>query len=686
MLAYRYTAVAVARKGTTTAPLTRAALTNSAPILSRTFLHSRALSVSSSPVRFSLSRTLPVRTPLLQCCGARRTSSLACIPHERVHQKDQTSASGSSFSWTRVGLSLLLASSSLLLLPSSSPAHAEQITIPPIPVFFDPLPAPLKVTLPESFLARIGHSISFTVRCLLRLPVLLFLWTPLLLTYPLLPSSWWYGYCKRVLELSGPVFVKFGQWASTRPDVFSEEFVGALQSLQSAVHSHSYRYTLDVIKRTFGESALHRLVVDRKLIGSGSMAQVHHGRVLSSDGSAVEVAVKVLHPSTPSRIETDLFLMSLGANLLRLLPGNEFLSLPETIEQFSSLLQQHTDLAQEAHNLDRFRSNFAKWDNVHFPAPVWSFVSDKILVEELERGVPLNEFMRHAPPVTHTTITFPGSATAPAATSTSSLSPFYNLPSVISTSLEPSTSEAGGGEARMTTGTGLGGAIAEHNHTLARLGMRMFLKMMIDDNFIHSDLHPGNLLVNVKDDYRRLHPNPQPLTLEYLSTLPSSALSLTVLDTALVTTLNERNRKNFLALFGAIVEGDGRLAARLMKDNAREEHVVDEKEYEDSMDALVKQVPQLNTKSVDIGALLQQCLGIVRRHRVKIESDFASLVMSLIVVEGVGRKLDPEMSVVKESIPVLVANPHARKILWDELGMSMFNPAILRASLRAALS
>ena len=498
--------------------------------------------------------------------------------------------------------------------------------------------------------------------------------------YLLLPSSYFYGYLKRVLEWSGPVFVKFGQWASTRPDIFSESFVASIQSLQDSVNPHPYSYTLNLCKRTFGELGMHRLIVDEKLIGSGSMAQVHHGRVLDSDGTWTEVAVKVLHPNTPSRIETDLFLMSVGAKLIHAIPGNEFLSLPESIEQFSQLLQQHNDLVHEASNMDRFRLNFKSWDNIHFSAPVWDYVSDKILVEELETGVPLRAYLRHAPDVTHTTVTFPGHPTIAAASSTSSLSPFYNMTSLMSTSLEPSTSELSQ-TARELSGTAAD-RLVEHNQHLARLGMRMFLKMMIDDNFIHSDLHPGNLLVNVKPEYKRLHPPaPGPLTLDYLLTLPASAISLTVLDTALVTTLSPKNRENFLSLFGAIVEGDGRLAARLMAENARESHVVNEEEYERQMDELVKQVPELNTQKTDVGQLLQKCLTIVRHNRVKIESDFASLVMSLIVVEGVGRKLDNSMSVVKESIPVLLKNPVARKILWDKCGLGMINSMTLKAAM-----
>ena len=673
-----YTAASVARRSSTTlAPLNRPArLISSLPLT--------VARPTSVPFRTTSLSTIASRTPPITSSLSRTRVSFSTLtlPRQQGQRSDGEQQSSSTLTWSTIGLStLVLVGSSILLLPSTPPvAHTEAVSVAAQSVFHDPLPPPILLTYPESFWERVGKRISFAFRVLLRLPILLVLWSPLVPAYLLLPSSYFYGYLKHVLEWSGPVFVKFGQWASTRPDIFSESFVASIQSLQDSVNPHPYSYTLNLCKRTFGELGMHRLIVDEKLIGSGSMAQVHHGRVLDSDGTWTEVAVKILHPSTPSRIETDLFLMGLGAKLIHAIPGNEFLSLPESIEQFSQLLQQHNDLVHEASNMDRFRVNFKGWDNIHFSAPVWTYVSDKILVEELETGVPLRAYLRHAPPAEHFTVTFPGHPTIPAASSTSSLSPFYNMTSLVSTSLEPSTGELSQ-TARELSGTAAD-RLQEHNQYLARLGMRMFLKMMIDDNFIHSDLHPGNLLVNVKQEYKRLHPPPPgPLTLDYLLTLPASAISLTVLDTALVTTLSPKNRENFLSLFGAIVEGDGRLAARLMAENARESHVVNEEEYERQMDELVKQVPELNTKKTDIGQLLQKCLTIVRHNRVKIESDFASLVMSLIVVEGVGRKLDNQMSVVKESIPVLLKNPHARKILWDKCGLGMINSMTLKAAM-----
>ena len=38
------------------------------------------------------------------------------------------------------------------------------------------------------------------------------------------------------IQLSGPTFIKLGQWASTRPDLFYEELCQSLSVLQSKVH------------------------------------------------------------------------------------------------------------------------------------------------------------------------------------------------------------------------------------------------------------------------------------------------------------------------------------------------------------------------------------------------------------------------------------------------------------------
>lgn len=63
-------------------------------------------------------------------------------------------------------------------------------------------------------------------------------------------------------------------------------------------------------------------------------------------------------------------------------------------------------------------------------------------------------------------------------------------------------------------------------------------------NFVHGDLHPGNLLVGRRED--------------------TGGPCLVMLDAGIVCELDEADRKNFIDLFYAIIVGDGKLAGRLM--------------------------------------------------------------------------------------------------------------------------
>src|SRR5581483_10315427 len=125
--------------------------------------------------------------------------------------------------------------------------------------------------------------------------------------------------------------------------------------------------------------------------------------------------------------------------------------------------------------------------------------------------------------------------------------------------------------------------------------------MLIIDNFVHADLHPGNIMIkftkqNTYNILRRFWINytstdeqkariqhddrdseiaierllskkhDKTLWLNELTELCNEGYSpqLIFLDTGLVTSLNSENRKNFLDLFGAVAEFDGYKAGRLM--------------------------------------------------------------------------------------------------------------------------
>lgn len=117
-----------------------------------------------------------------------------------------------------------------------------------------------------------------------------------------------------------------------------------------------------------------------------------------------------------------------------------------------------------------------------------------------------------------------------------------------------------------------------------------------------------------------------------------------------------------------------------MLDNAPKHSCADPQSLQDDMHVIVSAIPLENLASVDLGRLLSEVMNCVRRHHVKLESDFASLVISLAIIEGIGRQLDPQLSLFHQAVPVMLKNRDCRRILIETAGVK----ACLRMGLTVA--
>jgi aarF domain-containing kinase len=215
--------------------------------------------------------------------------------------------------------------------------------------------------------------------------------------------------------------------------------------------------------------------------------------------------------------------------------------------------------------------------------------------------------------------------------------------------------------------------------------------MLLIDNFVHADAHPGNLLVKfykpstsalVKSAFSAIF-NIQ--SKEEITDTPDASAAvdrlagishqpaawntelqrlyddgwqpeIVFLDAGLITTLNDHNRKNFLDLFRAIAEFDGYRAGKLMVERCR----MPELAVEPETFALKVQNLVLSVKSktfslarIRIADVLTDMLRFVRQHHVKMEASFVNTVISCLLLEGIGRQLDPSLDLFKSSLPIL---------------------------------
>jgi len=244
--------------------------------------------------------------------------------------------------------------------------------------------------------------------------------------------------------------------------------------------------------------------------------------------------------------------------------------------------------------------------------------------------------------------------------------------------------------------------------------------MLFADNFVHCDMHAGNLLVAPRGGARFS-----------AAAVAAGDFDLVVLDAGLVVELAPADRRNFVDLFAAVVRRDGDAAGQLLLDRARRETCPDraafkadvarilrtaaasgltldelrvadrvrsrrcpglgsitgtevegtlvsrgsrgdredpsnrpvptkllESEFDSSDTEALEDISGASDRrpaSAQVADLLLDVLSVCRRHRVCLEANFATTVVAITIVEGIGRQLDPDLDLLYEMAPFVAA-------------------------------
>ncbi|HZJ66149.1 MAG TPA: AarF/UbiB family protein [Kofleriaceae bacterium] len=198
----------------------------------------------------------------------------------------------------------------------------------------------------------------------------------------------------------GATFVKIGQVASSRPDLFSRGVIAELRTLQDHVPPFSYRRVRAIIARELGtpiEAAFREF--DRTPIAAGGIAQVHRAVLLDGD----EVAVKVLRPGVRDRVRRDARLLLGLAHVVHALSSRARAAdvIGHTCSLIAGIVGQ-TELRYEARNYKRFRREFAASRSIAFPRVHTRYSTSDLLVMEFVHGVTLDRIRpEQAPRVIH---------------------------------------------------------------------------------------------------------------------------------------------------------------------------------------------------------------------------------------------------------------------------------------------
>lgn len=132
---------------------------------------------------------------------------------------------------------------------------------------------------------------------------------------------------------------------------------------------------------------------------------------------------------------------------------------------------------------------------------------------------------------------------------------------------------------------------------------------------------------------------------------------LAFIDTGLAVELEKDDRQNLVDLFKAVINNDGYSVGRLMIDRSRDSSkVINGDIFAYEMKAVVNEVHEagLDLRKISISTLLQRVLMLCYQHQVKLEPRYATVIIALGVVEGLGRQLDPDVDILQRAAPYVM--------------------------------
>merc|ERR1711991_28978 len=74
----------------------------------------------------------------------------------------------------------------------------------------------------------------------------------------------------------------------------------------------------------------------------------------------------------------------------------------------------------------------------------------------------------------------------------------------------------------------------------------------------------------------------------------------------------------------------------------------------DDMVAYIPTLVEVPLGELSLGVAFLGILDIVRRHQVMLETSFSTLVVATFLIEGVARRLDPGIDILKSALPYLM--------------------------------
>ena len=181
----------------------------------------------------------------------------------------------------------------------------------------------------------------------------------------------------------GPVYIKLGQWLSSRADILPQPYLEELSKLQDSVPSAPFDQVKPIIEKDLGPIDQRFDEIDTNPISGASLGQVYRGTI-----SGQQIVIKVRRPGIEKIVEEDIKVLKKVLPLaLRFVDPNLRYSAKAMLSQFIETIHEEMDYANESENLKRIKNDMKQSDNVVVPSVFDDYSSRNVLTMEYLPGI-----------------------------------------------------------------------------------------------------------------------------------------------------------------------------------------------------------------------------------------------------------------------------------------------------------
>ncbi|MCD6526587.1 MAG: AarF/ABC1/UbiB kinase family protein [Desulfuromonas sp.] len=165
---------------------------------------------------------------------------------------------------------------------------------------------------------------------------------------------------------------------------------------------------------------------------------------------------------------------------------------------------------------------------------------------------------------------------------------------------------------------------------IARNGAQAFFDQVFIHGLFHGDPHPGNVLVKANGE-------------------------ICFLDLGMVGHIDEDLRHQLTSLLFGIFKRDSDLLLSVMLKSRDRSKEINISALKRELSEFIDDYYQVPLEHINSFKLINEFVGLMRRHHIRFPSDLMLLAKALVTIEGIARQLDPSFNLIEQLQPTATA-------------------------------